>query len=225
MLLGLIERSYPIDYVVFYDTGMEFDAIYDVKKLIEEKYGYYAEFVTLHRDTPFEFDMLNREVHKKNGTVQYGYKWCGGRCRWGTTDKVAKIGRFKKSIGDSTIDYVGIAFDEQRRIEKEKRDDKMLPLVDWKMTEADCLNYCYDNGIYWEQNGVRLYDVLDRVSCWCCSNKNMKELRNIYHLLPQYWAKLKEYQSQIDIPFKGYYSDGSPKGIFELEEMFKSESR
>lgn len=28
MLHGLIERGMPLDEVVFYDTGMEFDAIY-----------------------------------------------------------------------------------------------------------------------------------------------------------------------------------------------------
>lgn len=28
MLHGLIERDMPLDEVVFYDTGMEFDAIY-----------------------------------------------------------------------------------------------------------------------------------------------------------------------------------------------------
>ena len=41
MLLMLIEKKYKIDEVVFYDTGMEFKAIYDtrnkVKELLEKK--------------------------------------------------------------------------------------------------------------------------------------------------------------------------------------------
>lgn len=37
---------------------------------------------------------------------------------------------------------------------------------------------------------IRLYDVLDRVSCWCCRNKNMKELKAIHDFLPQYWTRL-----------------------------------
>lgn len=28
MILLLLELNYPLDYVVFYDTGMEFEAIY-----------------------------------------------------------------------------------------------------------------------------------------------------------------------------------------------------
>lgn len=55
------------------------------------------------------------------------------------------------------------------------------------MSEKQCLEYCYKKGYEWRENGVKLYDVLDRVSCWCCSNKNMKELRNYKKYLPEYF--------------------------------------
>ena len=42
------------------------------------------------------------------------------------------------------------------------------------MTEKECLKYCYQHGFEWKEASVRLYDVLDRVSCWCCANKNKK---------------------------------------------------
>ena len=67
-----------------------------------------------------------------------------------------------------------------------------------------------------------LYDMLDRVSCWCCSNKNLKELRKIYRHLPQYWSRLETLQKQIDRPFKGSYK-GEPRGIFELKKRFDLE--
>lgn len=28
-----------------------------------------------------------------------------------------------------------------------------------------------------------------RVSCFCCANKNLKELKAIYKFLPEYWQK------------------------------------
>ena len=41
MLLMLIDKKYKLDEVIFYDTGMEFQAIYDtrdkVKKILIEK--------------------------------------------------------------------------------------------------------------------------------------------------------------------------------------------
>ncbi|MCQ2589276.1 MAG: hypothetical protein MJ179_02525 [Treponema sp.] len=86
------------------------------------------------------------------------------------------------------------------------------------MTEKDCLNYCYKNGWNWEENGIDLYKVLDRVSCWCCWNKNLKELKNIYQFMPEYWERLKVLQSKIKIPFRDNAT------IFDLEERFKKET-
>jgi len=85
------------------------------------------------------------------------------------------------------------------------------------MTEADCLKYCYEHGYNWNEDGVELYDVLDRVSCWCCRNKNKTELYNMYRCLPDYWQRLKELQKQIKDPFKKYGS------IDELELEFAAQ--
>lgn len=69
-----------------------------------------------------------------------------------------------------------------------------------------------------QENGVELYSILDRVSCWCCANKNLKELKNYYKHLPEYWQKLCVLQTKIDTPFKyGKYT------IFDLEKKFKNE--
>lgn len=68
------------------------------------------------------------------------------------------------------------------------------------------------------RGGVELYDILDRVSCWCYQNKNLKELKNIYMYLPEYWQRLRGLQSRIDSPMKGV-----GKSVFQLEERFKKE--
>lgn len=132
--------------------------------------------------------------------------------------KTAMINKhYKETYGDEEIfEYIGIAFDEQNRI----KDDihKIYPLIEWKMTENDCLKYCYDNGYDWNENGVELYSIFDRVSCWCCQNTNLKELKNMYRYLPDYWQRLRGLQSRIDIPMK---DDG--KSVFQLEERFKRE--
>ncbi len=144
MLLMLIEKKYKIDEVVFYDTGMEFKAIYDtrnkVKELLEKKGIKYTQ---LRPKEPFLYKMLEKEVHKRNGTIQYGYGICGGRCRWGTTEKNITITKYlKEQYGQDYREYIGIASDETRRIERERNEHKLMPLVEWKMTEKDCLEYC-----------------------------------------------------------------------------------
>ena len=182
MLLLILEKNMPLDEVVFYDTGMEFKAIYEimekVKKMLDEA-G--IAFKRLEPEKPFEWFMFEKPVNGKNG-FHLGYSWCGGVCRWGTTAKTKAIDAYC----GKNFQYIGIASDEPKRIEKERKPEKILPLVDWGMTEKDCLEYCYERGFYWEENGFKLYDVLDRVSCWCCKNKNLKELRNYYQKLPEY---------------------------------------
>ena len=98
------------------------------------------------------------------------------------------------------------------------------------MTEEDCLNFCHERGFYWIERvancGVEymdLYSILDRISCWCCCNKNLRELRNVYSYLPEYWERLKDLQRKIDRPMKGWYN-GLPRGVFELEQRFEAEA-
>lgn len=191
MLHILICDGYRLDEVVFFDTSMEFDAIYDVRDqtlpLLKEKGIKYTE---LKAKDPMWWSMFARPVRKRgtNEIHKHGYGWCGGLCRWGTTEKQRTLDRYAEER--NAIVYVGIAADETSRLEKETKPYKLHPLAEWDMTEADCLTYCIKRGYTWEQEGVPLYDILDRVSCWCCRNKNMKELKAIHDYLPDTWKRL-----------------------------------
>lgn len=224
MVLRLLKEDKPLDEVIFFNTGMEFDSIYHnrdkIKELLFQKD---IGFTELHSKNTFLFDMLVRPVKyrkpdDKPYPIHYGYEWCGGNARWGTSEKLSAIKKhYRATYADEEIfEYVGIAADEPERI----KDDihKLYPLVEWGMTESDCLQYCYDSGFNWDENGVELYDILDRVSCWCCRNKNLKELKNIYMYLPEYWQRLRGLQNRIEAPMKG-----PGKSVFQLEERFKKE--
>lgn len=219
MLLKIIEDKKPIDEVIFYDTGMEFQCIYKIKdRVLEILKENHIKYTELKPKLSFEYTMFEKPVNHRNGTCSKGYSWCGGRCRWGTTEKNKTITKYlKDNYGTDYVEYVGIASDETTRIIYNNR-HKIYPLVYWKMTEKDCLLFCYEQGFTWDEDGVPLYSILDRVSCWCCSNKNLKELRNYYKFLPTYWNKLKEFQKRTERPFKN-----NKYTIFDLEERFKIE--
>ncbi len=198
MLHGLVDRGYPLDEVVFYDTGMEFDAIYRERDLmLPNLRDLGIRYVELHPAMPFYYSMFVRPVKsRKTGEIhKYGYGWCGGTCRWGTTEKTRALDRYAEAVG-ATV-YVGIAADETARLAKEVKPYKRHPLAEWDMTEADCLALCYERGHTWEQDGVQLYDILDRVSCWCCRNKNQRELKAVHDNLPGYWQRLKALESRL----------------------------
>ena len=82
---------------------------------------------------PFLYKILEIEVNKRNGKVQKGYGVCGGKCRWGTTEKYRTIEKYlKNEYGEEYREYIGIAADEIGRIKKERDEHKLLPLVDWR---------------------------------------------------------------------------------------------
>ena len=118
MILRLIEENKPLDEVVFYDTGMEFEAIYKVRDrvlpLLAEKGIKYTE---LKPDRPFMYNMLEKPVESKQKGKHNGYGWCGGMCRWGTGAKQKALDEYAEK--KNAIVYIGIAYDEPKRLAKE----------------------------------------------------------------------------------------------------------
>lgn len=225
LILDDLDRGghrYPLDEVIFFDWGMEFQAIYanrdKIKSMLADRD---IKFTELHYDSSFMYNFCEREVHKKDGSIQHGYSWCGGRTRWGTDRKNATIKKYYKTLPDKDIiEYVGIAADETSRIQRALDKGQVLPLVDMDITEADALSLCYQRGFNWEENGVELYNIMDRVSCWCCKNNNLRELKNMFLYLPDYWERLKSLQEKTSFPYKDYKNT---KTVLELEERFRKE--
>ena len=212
MLLEMLRRGEHIDEVVFFDSGWEFPQMLhhvDRIKTIVEQRG--ITFTTLHPKNSFNYLMFDKP-HRKGD--KRGWSWCGyGGGRWGTREKINTINQYFKNESDY-IQCIGIAADEVERLEKERNDNKRFPLVEWNITEAECLAGCYSLGYDWEG----LYEDLDRVSCKFCAFKNLKELRNMYFKMPEVWSDLREYQKKTHLPFKG--KTGS---VFDLEIRFELE--
>lgn len=231
MVLYILETGMPLDEVLFYDTGMEFDAIYNNRNKLKKLLALHRiKFTELKPENPFLYDMLERPVTSKQKGFHLGYGWCGGTCRWGTTWKITALDKY---AAGAIRHYVGIAADEPARVKK-LAGPKAAPLADAKMAEADCLGFCRQRGWNWvepspatESGFVDLYDILDRVSCWCCCNKNLKELRNIYHYLPQYWERLLQLQDKIERPMKKYKNKkyGEYGNLCRLGEIFATEEK
>lgn len=207
----LIEKGYPLDEAVMFDTGWEFPQMYDhIEKMRVYFENHGIKFTTLKPKHSFDFLMLEKEKTKRDtGKVVKGNSWCGGGCRWGTFIKQKTLNRYC----EKNIVYIGFAIDEQNRVLNLDY-NKRAPLAENGITEAECLRGCYERGFTWDG----LYEKLDRVSCKFCALKNLKELRNIYFEMPEVWDELREKQRMTDKPYKG---DG--KSVFQLETRFEFE--
>lgn len=225
MLLMMLERRMPIDIILFCDTGLEFPAMYEHIKKLEHHIK--MPITVIKAPHTYEYYFMQAPVkrrHKEAFTAQYGgehlgYGWAGPRQRWCTNRlKDTPREQFLRPLREQyeIIDYIGLAADETYRLARKNNQAKnhVHPLVDWGMTEADCLQYCYDHGFDWDG----LYRLFRRVSCWCCPLQSLSELRQLYKHYPELWAKLKDWDSRTWRKFRADYS------VNELETRFNFEN-
>lgn len=147
MLLRLIEEKRPIDYIIFCDTGLEFPQMYEhINKL--EKY-INRPIIRLKAEHDFEYYFFVYHPKRKNPELEKydGMSWGGPRNRWCTAMlKTRVLAEYFKDLKKDfeIVEYIGIAADEPQRIK-----NACYPLVEWNMTERNCLEYCYERGFDW----------------------------------------------------------------------------
>lgn len=188
MLLRMLELGMQVDEILFCDMTVEFPAMYDHLKKVEE---YTGRKITILRDEhDYEYYLLKHHPKKKTaGRPRKGNGFPRPDLRWCTGIKQKLISKHLKQLKKkyNVIQYIGIAADEQNRVK-----DKTYPLVDWGWTEKDCLEYCYSKGFDWDG----LYKIFHRVSCWCCPLQPIDELRKLRKHFPDLWNKLMWWQTQ-----------------------------
>ena len=237
MLLRLLESGMPVDIILFNETGLDFPEMEEHIRKVEEYIKKYTDIgiTRLKPEHPFEYYFYDVLIHHRKktkfnerlGTESHnGFSWPGPKMRW-CTDRLKTRPRtkFLREYRNeyNIIEYVGIAADEEYRLRRKinDRENKRYPLVDWGMTEADCLKYCYDRGFDWGG----LYEKFSRVSCWCCPLQSLPELRVLYHEFPDLWQKLKEMDSRTYGQFRIDYSVIDLEKRFDLEDEWRAAGR
>ena len=211
MLLRMLEEGWPVDLILFCDTGLEFEEMYHHIEKLEQYIG--KPITWLKAEKPFEFYFLEHNPKRKNQALadKKGFSWAGPRNRWCTAIlKTRLIDRYLKNLEKEheIIQYIGIAADEPQRVR-----ELCYPLVEWGMTEADCLAYCKDRGFDWDG----LYDIFTRVSCWCCPLQSYDELRKLRKHFPEKWEQLRKWDRLTWRTFVKHYS------VEQLEIRFSFE--
>ena len=216
MLLRMIELGEHIDEVVCCDTYKEFPAMYrhlaKLKAVVEQNGIKYTELRNKE-----SYDYLMFEKPRPNDKP-IGRGWATFKIRWCTTELKKEVTRkYIKNLEEKheIIQCLGIAFDEQYRLKRKNNQDERHrhPLVEWQWTEEMCLKYCYSKGYDWEG----LYEIFDRVSCWCCPLKSFDELRKLRKHFHDLWDELQDMDCRANNRFKPDYS------VAELEKRFAFE--
>jgi hypothetical protein len=124
------------------------------------------------------------------------------------------INRYQKNVPDC-LPCIGYGADELHRCKPGKR----YPLIEYGVTEAEALAYCRKLGYTWGG----LYDIFNRVSCWCCPLQRIDELKKLRKHRPELWAKLQEMdarQPDHSPGYKDYLRVEDFERRFALEDKF-----
>lgn len=214
MLLMMLQRGEPIHSVVWFDTGWEFPEMQDHIDKLEHYVGF--EFVRLKPKRSFYDWMFNYTIYKGKQSGRHGVGWPSPLRRWCTREKTKEIKQFVRKV-DNPVQCIGYAADEAQRKLKDKEFNYRFPLQEYNITEQQALAYCMKHGFDWSG----LYEVFNRVSCFCCPLQRLSELRKLRRHYPELWSKMLEWDQNMpdNRGFKGY------KTVNDLEQRFQMEDK
>jgi len=112
-----------------------------------------------------------------------------GRCYVQRDCKLKPLQRYQKTLPPDTVQYIGIAKDEQARLLR--LDGTKVSLLDkYGYTEQDAMELCRQAGLL-----SPVYEFTSRGGCWFCPNAKKKELRHLYDHHPELWNRMLELQA------------------------------
>lgn len=157
-------------------------------KIVQAKTNYVGQFMTT-----FQSGKWKGEIY---GFPLCRGPWCNNRL------KVRPLKKYFQSIGEYQ-NIVGIAYDEGVRAAKKTVVGKLLPLVDYKILEADTFEICRKEGLL-----SPAYEFTTRLGCWFCHNQRVGQLKRLYKYHPDLWGELEKLQELSSISFRPDYSLG-----------------
>lgn len=222
MLLQMMERGENIVDVVFFDTGWEYVQMHEHLEQLESFIG--RKITRLTPRVSFGFWFAQHKVFHRNGNLhRIGLGWPSPSRRWCTKEKTRAIHTYCNALtwqghDIPIVQCIGFAADEYSRMEEHYAKNKIAyqdfryPLIEYRMTEADCLAYCKKRGFHWGG----LYNVFSRVSCFCCPLQSVENLQDTRKIFPDLWQRMLEMEARLPEGDKGRrYKDRVTLSDFE----------
>ncbi len=149
----------------------------------------------------------------KRGMVR-SFPICG-RCAVQRDCKIRPIKRYQRTLPPSTVQYLGIAQDEQERLLRLEGGRQISLLDKYNFTEQDAKELCEKAGLL-----SPVYEFTDRGGCWFCPNAKRGELRHLYDHHPDLWARMLELQA---LPGKVTEKFNHTQKFSDIDAMFRAE--
>jgi len=208
LILFLVKNKFPLDCVVFSDTGDEMPETYEYLGIMErylKRRNIPFEIVTNRKKETLSDKCLRREV-----VPSQVWRWC-------TRDfKVIPIHAFYRKLKSHVYQYMGIDYGEVRRMKPAREDyvTNLYPLVDYKIDRQECVKLI---------KKARL-PIPVKSGCYFCPYNNMERWKEIHQNHPE----LFKHSMMIEENSKHYKTQRlAPKGysLRQIDKMIKKKKR
>lgn len=153
----------------------------------------------------FDRNCFFRVLEKSKDETAIGkYKgWViAGMCDANRDLKLKPIHRYYKSLdlaGKAYTQYVGIAIDEPKRLERLRGTNKISLLERYGYTEQMAFDLCKKYDLL-----SPVYEFSRRGGCWFCPNATIRELAKTKRDYPDLWAELQKLDRVENTNSKGF---------------------
>lgn len=183
-----------------------------------KEWGY--EVKILHSDKTymdcFNHVLTRSKVPERNGK-RSGFPM-SGRCMVNRDCKVRPIKQFYKTYPHTYKQYIGIAKDEPKRLNR--LDENSISLLEkYNMTEIEALKLCEEYGLL-----SPIYEVQFRGGCWFCPNARKDELRKLRTNHRELWDILLRLEREDNL-VGDVFDTRTRKSIHDWEKYFSNEER
>ena len=149
----------------------------------------------------------------KKGMVR-SFPLCG-KCAVQRDCKIRPIQRYQKGLPPGTVQYIGIAQDEQERLLRLEGGRQVSLLAKYNFTEKAAWEFCRKAGLL-----SPVYAFTDRGGCWFCPNAKLSELRHLYDHHPDLWSRMMALQA---IPGKTTEKFNRTQKFSDIDAIFRQE--
>lgn len=223
MTVRALELGFPVDYIIFLDTGNEFPEMYDyLDKLdfwLQNKYD--ISITRLQSKHTLESLVFTPFTRGKRVGIVRGLPYSSS-LSFCTRDLKKNVSTaFCKKIGGAFL-YLGYVARERSRIHQPIEDYVInkFPLMDWDWNEPDVSTYLKSRSLF-----NHLYDNFTRTGCMFCPKQSKNSWFVLYSKFPEQWniAKSWEYRTaQQNAHICTFRSDCS---LSDMESDFKKRKK
>lgn len=184
-----------------------------------ESWGYKVEVV--HSDRDF-LSVFNRVIerptkHMEHKGLKYGFP-PNGLCPVQRDCKAKAVKSYYKTIQDQCVQYVGIAIDEPRRLDRLHKTKNISLLEKYGLTEEDAMQLCKEHDLL-----SPMYGLSKRGGCWFCPNAKLEEHRDIRARYPDVWKQYVALENE-KVAF-GKWNTYSDITLHDIEEILSNEEQ